>query len=218
MIKQAISDDSGPDVVADYFNVSRESLSLLREYEVKLVKWQKRINLVGPKELARLWPRHIADGLQLTEFVPATVRKIVDIGSGGGIPGVVLAIVLRGKPVEFHLIESNAKKAAFLREVVRDLDLLATVHCRRIEDTNIQNVDLVTARALAPLPTLMGFAEKLLKNSGELLLLKGLDVVTELTETTKYWNITCNKHVSRVNSQGCVLNIKDFNRVAVPKS
>lgn len=210
MTDRELSANAGPDEVAAFFNVSRESLDLLLGYHAIVRRWQARINLFGPKEMDRFWTRHIADGLQLCSLFDRQGLQILDLGSGGGIPGLVLAICAKSHAGHVGLIESNKKKAAFLREVVRELDLPATVYCQRIERTDVPRADFITARALAPLSQLLAYSEKLVKNGGELLFLKGLDVVDELTETTKYWNIDYESQVSRVDSRGRILHIRGF--------
>src|SRR6266550_6550361 len=142
--------------------VSRETESRLDRYVSLLVEWQAKTNLVAPSTLPHLWTRHVADSLQLLNL--ASSAKIwVDFGSGGGFPGVVLACALAGTPgANVHLVERNAKKAAFLREAVRVTSAAATVHLAGIGDSVGRigsRVDCVTARALAPLHQLVGFAE-----------------------------------------------------------
>jgi len=204
--------------VIHLFDVSRESLKQLDIFEELLRKWQKRINLVGPKEIDRLWSRHIADGLQLAQSVPNHVKSIVDLGSGSGIPGIIIVIALQSLGVNVHLVESNGKKAAFMRDVIRKTGVKAQVHCARIEDVYSQDwvreIDLVTARALAPLPSLVKLSVPFVENGGEMLFLKGEAVDSELTETSKYWNM---KHIlipSRTNVAGCILSIKEVRHVS----
>jgi len=214
-----IAEDAGPAEIAELFNVSRESLEKLQIYADLLEKWQRRINLIGPQEMPRLWSRHIADALQLLEYIPDEVTCAVDLGTGAGIPGVILAVVLEQKMFHVNLVESNGKKAAFLREAVRQLEISADVHCKRIEtlygEAWVKDVEIVFARALAPLPKLMDLAAPFVEKSKKMLLLKGLDVDSELTETTKCWNIEYQKYPSRTHAGGCILNIKDFQCVSV---
>ena len=204
--------------VAQVFNVSRESLKKLEQFAELLKKWQKKINLVGPKEIDRLWSRHIADGLQLAQAVPLHVKSIVDLGSGSGIPGLIMAIALQERGVDVHLVESNGKKAAFMREAVRQIELPAKVHCARIEavytEPWVEDVDLVTARALAPLPLLMKLSVPFIENGGEMLFLKGEAVDSELTITSKYWNMKHIRLPSRTNVTGCILSIKEVRHVS----
>ena len=214
-----IDEGAGPQEIAELFNVSRESLEKLQIYADLLGKWQKRINLVGPQEVPRIWSRHIADALQLVDYIPDDVHCAVDLGTGAGIPGVILAVVLEPRMFHVNLVESNGKKAAFLREAVRQLGISADVHCARIETLYekpwAEDVEIVFARALAPLPKLMDLAAPFVEKSKKMLFLKGLDVDSELTETTKCWNIDYQKYPSRTHAGGCILNIKDFQRVSV---
>ena len=172
--------------------VSRETLARLDEYVDLLLKWQHRTNLIAPSTIGQVWTRHVADSLQLWALAPEG-RIWVDLGSGAGFPGLVLACALADTAgARVHLVESNAKKAAFLRETARALRLPALVHATRIEDfTNsfADSPDVVTARALAPLTRLLGYAEPLLKKGVQGLFPKGQDVEAELTDASKYWKI-----------------------------
>jgi 16S rRNA (guanine527-N7)-methyltransferase len=195
--------------------VSRETEQRLDRYVDLLREWQAKTNLVAPSTLPNLWTRHIADSLQLLTLAPSA-RVWVDLGSGGGFPGVVLACVMaesQGSMV--HLVERNAKKAAFLREALRVTSSQGTVHLADIEDSvdRIKGpVDCVTARAVAPLHQLIGFAEPLVKRGAKALFLKGQDVEAELTEATKYWNIVPNLHSSRTGGQGWIVELDQIER------
>ena len=172
--------------------VSRETEARLDRFVDLLLTWQAKTNLIASSTVGRIWTRHVADSLQLLSLVPAA-RNWVDLGSGGGFPGLVIACALAESSARIHLVESNTKKAAFLREAARIADAPAVVHPIRIEDfvdSFTESVDVVTARAVAPLQSLLGFAAPLLKHGGQALFLKGQDVESELTEATKYWNIS----------------------------
>ncbi len=209
-----LAEGASPEDVAQAFNVSRESLEKLHIYADLLGRWQKKINLVGPREMPRLWSRHIADALQLLDYIGPQVSCAVDLGAGAGIPGLIVAIALEPRGFHIHLVESNGKKAAFLRAALRELGLPGNVHCARIESLHTQkwitNVQLVMARALAPLPKLLELSVPFVEKGGNMLFLKGLDVDSELTESTKCWNIDYEKHPSRTNVGGCILNIKEL--------
>lgn len=178
-------------------DVSRETLARVDRFADLLAVWQGKINLVAPSTLPELWTRHIADSLQLwtlanTRFVtPGAPLLWIDLGSGGGFPGLIVACALADRPGALvHLVESNLKKAAFLREAIRILGLPAHVHATRIEDFAIRfpgRPDIVSARALAPLPDLLALAYPLLKTGGVGLFPKGQDVEAELTAASKYW-------------------------------
>lgn len=197
------------------FHISSETATRLTRYAELLQQWQAKTNLVAPSTLPVLWTRHIADSLQLLELAP-DARVWVDLGSGGGFPGVVLACALAevdGTMV--HLVERNAKKAAFLREAIRVTGARGSVHLADIEDfvdSFDGPVDCVTARALASLNVLVGFTEPLVKRGAKALFLKGQDVESELTEATKYWKLAYRLHPSRTSAQGWVAEIDEIER------
>jgi 16S rRNA (guanine527-N7)-methyltransferase len=195
--------------------VSRETESRLDRYVELLCEWQVKTNLVAPSTLPNLWTRHISDSLQLLSLAPSA-RTWADLGSGGGFPGVVLACALAETAgANVHLIERNAKKAAFLREALRVTSAAGTVHLADIGD-NVDRitgpVDCVTARALAPLHQLIGFAEPLVRKGAKALLLKGQDVEAELTEATKYWKIEPQLHSSRTGGHGWIVELDRIER------
>lgn len=197
------------------FHISSGTATRLTRYAELLQQWQAKTNLVAPSTLPVLWTRHIADSLQLLELAP-DARVWVDLGSGGGFPGVVLACALAevdGAMV--HLVERNAKKAAFLREAIRVTGARGSVHLADIEDfvdSFDGPVDCVTARALASLNVLVGFTEPLVKRGAKALFLKGQDVESELTEATKYWKLAYRLHPSRTSAQGWVAEIDEIER------
>ena len=213
-----ITDRTSADEILQMFHVSRESSQLLREYAALLEAWQQRINLLGPREMARLWPRHIADGLQLLDHIDERSCCAIDLGSGAGIPGIVLAAAISRPGYHVHLVESNQKKSAFLREAVRRLKLAATVHSTRIEAINLSSLkpfpDLVVARALAPLDVLAGYIRPYVENGAQTLLHKGRDVNSELTLCAKCWNMQIEKLANRISEDGHILKIKDIRRAA----
>src|ERR1043166_7913213 len=179
--------DMAPAVAADrtaalaLVPVSRETLDRLDRFVATLLAWQQRINLIAPATIPEMWTRHVADSLQLLSLAPKA-RVWLDLGAGGGFPGLVIACALAKTPgAQVHLVESNGKKAAFLREAVRVTGAPAIVHQARIEqmETKLdQPIEVVTARALAPLSDLLGLAEPWLKTGAKALLPKGQDVVT----------------------------------------
>ncbi|HLX16887.1 MAG TPA: 16S rRNA (guanine(527)-N(7))-methyltransferase RsmG [Bradyrhizobium sp.] len=193
--------------------VSRETEVRLDRFVDLLLEWQAKINLVAPSTLPTLWTRHISDSLQLLSIAPSA-KTWVDLGSGGGFPGVVLACALAETPGTLvHLIERNAKKAAFLREALRVTDAPGTIHLADIGDSVERicgPIDCLTARAVAPLHQLIEFAEPMVKKGAKALFLKGQDVEAELTEATKYWNIDPHLHSSRTGGHGWIV---EFNRI-----
>jgi 16S rRNA (guanine527-N7)-methyltransferase len=195
--------------------VSRETEARLQRYVDLLLEWQAKTNLVATSTLPNLWTRHISDSLQLLELAPSAVAW-ADLGSGGGFPGVVLACGLTETPgARIHLVERNAKKAAFLREALRVTGSPGTVHLADIGDSVDRitgKVDCVTARAVAPLHQLIGFAEPLVRQGAKALFLKGQDVEAELTKATKYWNIKPHLHSSRTGGRGWIVELDHIER------
>ena len=195
--------------------VSRETEGRLDRFIDLLREWQAKTNLVAPSTLPTVWTRHVSDSLQLLTLAPEA-KIWVDLGSGGGFPGIVLACALADTPGALvHLVERNAKKAAFLREALRTTGAAGTVHLADIEDIVDRvagPIDCVTARAVAPLHQLIGFAEPLVKKGAKTLFLKGQDVEAELTEATKYWNIKPHLHSSRTGGQGWIVELDRIER------
>ncbi len=204
----------------DLTPVSRETLARLDRFTRLLLQWQKTTNLIGAATIPHLWTRHIADSLQLLALAPSA-RVWLDLGSGGGFPGLVIACALAGeRGATVHLIESNAKKAAFLREAVRELDLRAVVHGERIEHFSLPmgaHVDVITARAVAPLSVLFGYVALLLKTGAQALLLKGQDVEAELTEAAKYWTIKADLIPSKTSPEGRIVVLRGLSRRGAKK-
>jgi 16S rRNA (guanine527-N7)-methyltransferase len=198
--------------------VSREAEARLEAYVELLLQWQLKTNLVASSTLPNLWTRHISDSLQLLTLAP-DAKIWVDLGSGGGFPGVVLACALADTPgAMVHLVERNAKKAAFLREAVRITGASGTVHLADIGDSVDSfpgHADCVTARAVAPLHQLLGFAEPLVGKGVKALFLKGQDVEAELTEATKYWKLKPRLHPS-LTGQGWIVELDRIERRITP--
>lgn len=191
--------------------VSRETEQRLDRFVALLLAWQAKTNLVAPSTIPHLWTRHIADSLQLLALAP-DARTIVDLGTGGGFPGLVLACALAETPgAVVHLVESNARKAAFLREATRMLAIPVVVHCVRIEEFVARDppaFDIVTARGLAPLDRLAGLIYPLVKRGARALVMKGRDVEAELTKVSKYWVFEAALSPSRTSPDGCILIIR----------
>ena len=204
-----------PDTAAAFqarLGASDAQMADLEVFRALLTEWSGRMNLVGPSALGQFWPRHAFDSAQLLSLAPEA-RTWADLGAGAGLPGVVLAILLKGVPgARVHLVESLAKRCRFLGAVVETLDLPAEVRHARAETLKI-TVDVVTARACAPLPALLGYAEPCLKRGAVGLFLKGQDVVAELTEATKYWKFEGQLMVSLSHPDGRILQVKGLERV-----
>jgi len=195
-----------PDDVARLLNVSRETIDKFRAYLTLLEKWQARINLVANSTLAEAWQRHILDSGQLAAFYPPQTKNIMDVGSGAGFPGLVLAIM---GGVTVDLVESDQRKAVFLSTVIRELDLPAKVHNQRIETLPQLFPDVITARALAPVPKLLKLIENQLSPKSVCLFLKGAAVQDELTNLRTYSTMDATTHPSLSGPTGVVLELKN---------
>ena len=195
--------------------VSDDALARLDKYAALLTEWQSRINLVAPSTLPQLWTRHIADSLQLLRQAP-DAKIWVDLGSGAGFPGIPIACALAHTTgAQVHLVESNGKKAAFLREAVRITGTPALVHAERIEnygESFTGKTDVVTARALAPLDLLLDQAFPFIERGAIGLFLKGQDIGAELTDSSKRWSVDATKAKSVTDPDGCILVVRSLKR------
>lgn len=190
--------------------VSRETEARLEVLVAELRRWQGAKNLVSAATLDEVWTRHIADSLQIYQAAPEAKRWL-DLGSGGGFPGLVIGICLAGIPGgHIDLVESNARKCAFLRHVARLTGAPVTVHNARIEaviGTFAGKIDIVTARALAPLPQLLDWCKELLRTGAVALFPKGQHLESELTESSKCWRIQASTLPSLTDSAAGILMI-----------
>lgn len=185
------------------------TIAKLNKYDVLLLKWQKAINLVGPTTLEDRAVRHFLDSLQLIRYLPSTDVTLVDIGSGGGFPGLVLAMLgVR----EVHLVESDIRKATFLREVSRETSLPVTIHDRRVESCNIEGMQVMTARALAPLVDLLGYMYRMGNASTETvgLFMKGVQAEAEIAKAQKKWDFTLESFASLTEPEARILRITNL--------
>ena len=197
--------------------VSRETIKRLDRFVALLIAWQNRTNLIAASSASHLWTRHIADSLQLLALAPAAGRDWVDIGSGAGFPGLVIACALAEIPGSMvHLVESNAKKAAFLREAQRATESPAMVHAERMERFAQRfggKVDVVCARAVAPLKSLLELSFPLLERTGALaLLLKGRNAELELSEARSLWRMDATLVESRTDPSGRIIAIRSVHK------
>ncbi len=191
---------------------SAAQMADLEAFRALLAQWNETMNLVGPSALAEFWPRHVYDSAQLLALAPEA-RIWADVGAGAGFPGVVLAILLKGAPgARVHLVESMAKRCRFLQTVVDALALPAQVHNARAEDLRLK-VDVVCARACAPLTRLLSYTQPYLAAGATGLFLKGQDVVSELTEAAKYWKFEAHLAASLSHTEGRILQVKGLKRV-----
>lgn len=199
-----------PEDFARQADVSRETLERLRAYVALLISWQARINLVSKLTLADLWRRHILDSAQLWPMIRQADARIYDIGSGAGFPGLVLAIL---GATDMHLVESDHRKAAFLREAARITSTKIGLHVTRIETLAPHDGAIVTSRACAALPRLLELSWPLLRSDGTCLFLKGRDVEAELTEAGKAWKMRVTKTPSQTDPTGVILRLEDLHHV-----
>jgi 16S rRNA (guanine527-N7)-methyltransferase len=196
-------------------DVSRETLDRLQIYVDLLQKWNPRINLVARSTLNAVWERHIIDSLQVFRLLTQPVDHWVDLGSGGGFPGLVVAICAAetGNPARVTLVESDQRKATFLRTVLRETAVKATVIAARIEQTAPLSANILSARALADLPVLLGLAERHLAPDAVCLLHKGKNWQTELHSAREAWNFSYDTHPSSTDSEAVILQIEGLSRV-----
>lgn len=195
-------------------DVSRETLDRLRAFEALVQKWTRKINLVSRNDAAHLWSRHIADSAQLWPLRPTDTGHWVDLGAGAGFPGLVLAILAAETPdpPRFTLIESDMRKAAFLMTAARELGCPVTVLTERIETAAPQQADVVSARALAPLDTLLGWADRHLRAGGICLFPKGRSWREELSQAAGNWRLDHEIIPSITSPDSVVLKIEGFSR------
>jgi len=190
--------------------VSRETRARLEAFAALLLRWNPTINLIARRDEPVLWPRHIADSLQLAPLIPAGTTRGIDLGTGGGFPGLILAIAT---DIPFDLIEADQRKAAFLREAGRATQAPVHVHAVRAEAANLVAAPLITSRALAPLPHLLALTAPLLAPGGICLFLKGAGVESELTAAAAEWHMQVKRVPSQTAPGACILRISDIARV-----
>ena len=194
--------------------VSRETLARLEAYAELLLRWQARINLIGADTIPQLWSRHMLDSAQLWPLIAPEVREqgpLVDLGSGAGFPGLVLAIMGQAN---VHLVDSDVRKGVFLREAARITGTQLTVHTSRIETLAGFPAAMVTARACAPLVRLLEHAEKFIGSGTECLFLKGRMAAEELTAARACWTLEPSWHQSRTDPSGSILRLRGLARVS----
>jgi 16S rRNA (guanine527-N7)-methyltransferase len=198
-------------------HVSRETVDNLCGFEELFRKWSKAINLASPSTLDQLWERHVVDSAQLFDMAP-NAENWLDLGSGGGFPGVVLAILLKERPGgRIDLVESNGKKAAFLRTAIGQFSAPGTVHAARIDAvwTKIRNPQIITARALASLSELFVLAEPWLTTGATALFQKGRDYRREIEESRYAWKFDLLERASVVDKDSVVLQVSNLRRAGL---
>ncbi len=201
-------------MIDPFSGVSRETILRLEAYADRLRHWQKRINLISPTTVADLWERHIVDSAQLCHLAPKEWSRWVDLGSGGGLPGAVVAIMAHDSKRSVHLVESNAKKASFLTNVLGELAPSARVHRMRVEQSYdvVGRVDVISARALASLADLLGIAEPWFSQGAVGLFPKGRGYANEIAEARDGWQFSLIEDFSVTDADSRVLQIRDVRR------
>lgn len=199
-----------PQEFAALTGVSRETMARLEAYAALLQRWQRAINLVGESTLSDVWRRHFLDSAQLSRFLPPPPCRIADLGSGAGLPGLVLAILGAG---EVHLIEADSRKCAFLREALRVTRTSAILHEDRVERLAGVKADVVTARGLASLDRLIAFALPLLRPGGTCLFSRGRGSEEELTQAVKKWKMRVERFPSETDPQARILRLGEISPI-----
>ena len=208
---------AGPDAFREAFGVSRETTEKLECYEVELRRWQKAVNLVAPKTMDEIWHRHFADSAQLRELIPSNAEHLVDVGSGGGFPGLVLATMLaEGRDIRVTLVESDTRKAAFLRETARRMEIPVEILSTRIEsNASVQtliDVDILVARAFAPLRRLLSLVFPVFSYRTVGVFLKGRDIAHEIDDAREDWTFEVELHESVTDQEGRMAVIRRLAR------
>ncbi|MGI3164200.1 16S rRNA (guanine(527)-N(7))-methyltransferase RsmG [Pseudooceanicola sp. 200-1SW] len=196
-------------------NVSRETLQRLDIYAELLTRWNPKINLVSKSTIPDLWSRHLLDSVQVADLAPDSYAHWVDLGSGGGFPGLVVAILAAERQPEasFTLIESDQRKCAFLRSVARECGLKLAILTKRIESAPPQGADVLSARALTQLDGLLGFAERHLAPGGVALFPKGARWREEVQAAEAHWRFSCDAVASTTEAEAVILKIGGIERV-----
>ena len=198
----------GPEEFAAQTGVSRETLARLKAYADLLADWNARHNLVAKSTLPDLWRRHFWDSAQLAALIPELATNLVDLGSGAGFPGLVLAAMRPSLAVT--LCEATTKKCLFLQAAADRMNVKVTIQNARLEDLSPQAFDVVTARALAPLPDLLSYAQKFTAPNTACLFLKGQNVGVELTEAHKYWTMKASQVPSQTDPSGAIVIVREL--------
>lgn len=193
----------------DWLDVSRETFDRLQVFQALVLKWNPTVNLISRASAAQIWDRHILDSAQIAFLANPPVSHWADLGSGGGFPALVLAIIARERfpGSRFTLVESDARKSAFLAQAVRTLDLPAQIAVSRIESTPPLGADILTARALAPLETLLSYAHRHLRPEGAAYFPKGTSHAQEIAVARRQWRFDLSVHISRTDSNAAILKV-----------
>ena len=206
MIESKILDDK---------NVSHETLDRLRIFESLVKKWTKAINLVSKGDFNKIWKRHILDSAQIYPYLPKFPGIYADFGSGGGFPSIVLAVLLYQEDpnIEIHLIESDGRKAAFLRTALRELKIPGMVWGKRVQEVKLSPARVVSARAVAPLADLLSMAQPLINKETICFFPKGVNWKKEVEDARKHWSFDLKAINSRTQSDAIILELGSIERV-----
>lgn len=209
---QSASEAQAKQTLIERFNVSRETMNALHEYETLLKKWTRQINLVGPSTISHFWERHALDCAQVLPLLGPEVQTAADFGTGAGLPGLILARLLHDRSAAAHttLIEASSKRCGFLREAARTLGVHVDIVQSKIEDTPARTVDFVTARAFAPLDKLLGYSYPWAQKGARMLFFKGEDVQREIDQASTNWSFQSRVTSSLTDSRGCLLEITNL--------
>ncbi|MEE9388186.1 MAG: 16S rRNA (guanine(527)-N(7))-methyltransferase RsmG [Paracoccaceae bacterium] len=209
------TDDIGRQQFTKRMDVSRETMTDFDTYAALLRKWSPKINLVSKNTLPMLWTRHFLDSAQILSHAHITSGHWVDIGSGGGLPGLVLAILAKKKmpDLRFTFVDSDTRKCVFLQTVTRELNLQVNILPHRIDAIEPLSADILSARALAPLTIVLGYAAKHLNGSGRAVLMKGASFQQEVDVALETWAFQSDEHISITDNAAVILNIGDITRV-----
>jgi 16S rRNA (guanine527-N7)-methyltransferase len=201
-------------LMSDY-NVSRETMDNIDRYRLLVLKWAKHINLVGPSTLTHFWARHALDSAQLLTVAGHTTSKLVDFGTGAGLPGLIVAALLRDTSADSHvtLVEVSAKRCGFLREASRALGVNVSIVQEKIEAVPAFSTDLVTARAFAPLDMLLSYASPWADLGARVVFFKGGDVQHEIDQASTSWTFQSRIKTSVTDSRGCMVEILNLKRL-----
>jgi 16S rRNA (guanine527-N7)-methyltransferase len=200
---------------ADAYRLGSAARDRLTAFAALLTRWNPTIRLVSSQDIDHLWARHIDDALQLVPLMPQPLAHAIDLGSGGGFPGLILALATE---VHFDLVEADSRKAAFLQEVITITRAPATIYAGRIEDIALESRMLVTARALAPLPRLLELSKPFLAEGGTCIFPKGERAGTEIAEASREWIMDVQQIPSRTSPDGRILRITNPQRRKVNRS
>jgi 16S rRNA (guanine527-N7)-methyltransferase len=203
------------DMRPDWLNVSRETFDRLEVFCQIVKKWSPAINLVSKPDIAKLWQRHLLDSAQIFYHIPLTAKTLCDLGSGGGFPGIVLGIMAsEARPdLSLTLIESDRRKSVFLSEASRLLSLNVKILPGRIDELSPQHADVISARALAPLATLCGFAQRHMTHTGTAIFPKGRAAGQEILDAEASFRFHLTTAISVIDAEACILSLKDIQNV-----